>query len=331
MARATWIAQKLREYGVNVVEIDGWTTRGSTTFSPKGVVVHHTVGGAGEAPSLAICINGRLDLPGPLCNILLGRSGTAYVIAAGRANHAGTGSWQGISGNSNMFGIEAENRGYASDPWPQVQLDAYYKICKALIDGIEVGADRVCGHKEWAPGRKVDPHTLDMNEFRNSVANAGGTAPAPAPAPEPAPNTPDDGLWRLGDTGDKVREIQNNCNFWGWDAGAVDGIFGPATEAAVKRMQSILKIPADGIWGPQTEAAYHAFVYAMIEWNKQQRPTLRRGDRGEWVKTAQRALGGLVADGIFGNATHARTVRVQRLKGLVADGIIGPKTWNAIL
>lgn len=318
MARATWIAQKLRGYGVNVVEVAGWQTRGSETFNPRGVVCHHTAGGPGEAPSLKICINGRSDLPGPLANIVLGRSGTAYVIAAGRANHAGTGGYRGLTGNSSVFGIEAENNGIG-EPWPAAQVDAYVKIVAALCDGANINADMVCGHKEWAPSRKVDPRGIDMNDFRNSVRAAIGSTPT----------TPTN-IYKIGSRGDRVKEIQNICNFWGWNAGAADGIFGASTEAAVKRAQSALKIPADGIWGPATQKAYEAFIKAL-QTIKPTYPTLRKGDKGEFVKLAQEKLGYLTVDGDFGDKTYYRVIKIQRLKGLVADGIIGPKTWQAIL
>lgn len=167
-----WIADKCREWGLEVVEVDGWKSRGGATFNPRGVVCHHTAGpSSGDMPTLRILINGRSDLPGPLCNVGLSRSGKVYVIAAGRANHAGRGGWKGLSGNSSVLGIEAENDG--RQPWPAQQLEAYHTLCAALLSGIgEVDADMVCGHKEWAPGRKPDPHSLNMVTFRQDVLTA---------------------------------------------------------------------------------------------------------------------------------------------------------------
>lgn len=60
------------------------------------------------------------------------------------------------------------------------------------------------------------------------------------------------------------------------------------------------------------------------------RPMIRQGDRGEAVREAQRLLGGLNVDGIFGPLTDARTREFQRMNGLVVDGIIGPRTWAAL-
>src|SRR2546426_643173 len=83
----------------------------------------HTAGArTGNMPSLGIITNGRPGLSGPLAQLGLGRDGTFFVVAAGRANHAGAGEWQGEkNGNGNFIGIEAENTGLANDqPWPDV-------------------------------------------------------------------------------------------------------------------------------------------------------------------------------------------------------------------
>lgn len=180
MPRQLWLADKCRQWGLATREVDGWTTRGTTSLLPVGVMAHHTAGpSTGELPSLGTLINGRPDLAGPLCQVGLGRSGTVYIVAAGRANHAGEGNWGGATGNSSFLGIEAENNG--RQPWPDVQLQAYFTLCAALSDGIHQQANMVCGHKEYAtpPGRKPDPHTLDMHAFRTRVQQLliGGDMP----------------------------------------------------------------------------------------------------------------------------------------------------------
>lgn len=184
MPRALWLADALRAEGVKVVEAAGWRDRGSATFSPKGVICHHTAGPKrGDAPSLGVCINGRPGLPGPLCQIVLARSGTAHVIASGRANHAGLGGWRGLEGNTSVFGIEAENTG-AGEPWPPVQYDAYVRCVAALCRRGQIPVGMVCGHKEWAPKRKIDPKGIDMTRFRADVlARLGNVSPPPTRPP----------------------------------------------------------------------------------------------------------------------------------------------------
>ena len=175
MGRALWLADTLRAAGLVVHEVDGWQTRGSSTFYPRGVVCHHTASHAGsDHPALGTVINGRPDLNGPLCNVLLARNGDCYIIAAGTANHAGTGGWRGLSGNSSVLGIEAENNG-VGEPWPAHQIDAYVRLCAAMCDGGGFTPDTVCYHREWAPTRKPDPAGPGIpsgDEWRRRVAEA---------------------------------------------------------------------------------------------------------------------------------------------------------------
>ena len=57
--------------------------------------------------------------------------------------------------------------------------------------------------------------------------------------------------------------------------------------------------------------------------------TLKRGSRGEDVKTLQRKLN-LVADGIFGQLTEEAVREFQKSHSLAVDGIVGAKTWAAL-
>ena len=160
------IASKLRAEGLKVVEVAGWQQRGSDNFNPKGFVWHHTAGPAkGNSPSLAICVNGRSDLPGPLCNVFQARDNTIYVVASGRANHAGTGKWKGLSGNSSVYGLEVENVGTTKEPWRSDQVETSIKVAAALSPSSDV----CCHHKEWAPNRKIDMHSLNGESMRLRV------------------------------------------------------------------------------------------------------------------------------------------------------------------
>jgi peptidoglycan hydrolase-like protein with peptidoglycan-binding domain len=60
---------------------------------------------------------------------------------------------------------------------------------------------------------------------------------------------------RLGSTGYAVRAVQDQLNYRGSRFGfpvAVDGIFGPTTQLAVRAFQAAGKVAADGIVGPVT-------------------------------------------------------------------------------
>jgi peptidoglycan hydrolase-like protein with peptidoglycan-binding domain len=251
MADLTWLADVLKGAGLKVAQQPGWQTRGKPMGTVRGVMCHHTAGPkTGNMPSLGLVTNGRPDLSGPLAQLGLGRDGTFYVIAAGRANHAGAGAWKGVTtGNSSFIGIEAENQGIAADPWPAVQMDAYKRGIAAILTKLGADASMCCGHKEYAlpKGRKVDP-SFDMDAFRKDVAGiiAGD---APAPAPVPAKDGQSRPTLRRGDHGDAVRQMQAGLGV------PADGSFGPMTEAAVRAFQRKHQLVPDGIFGPRSWAA----------------------------------------------------------------------------
>jgi hypothetical protein len=50
-------------------------------------------------------------------------------------------------------------------------LDAYRKLSTQILIHLGASPDMMCGHKEWAPKRKVDPISLDMNSEREKVGD----------------------------------------------------------------------------------------------------------------------------------------------------------------
>lgn len=182
MSDLKWLADVLRDAGLKVVEVPGWKDAGRGPMGDvKGVLLHHTAGAlSGDHPSLDIVEHGRANLKGPLSHLLLSRDGTYYVVASGRTNHAGPGSWQGVRGNSHFIGIEAENTGLSNDPWPAEQYDAYIRGVEAIINHADIPIWMVAGHKEYATpkGRKIDP-SFDMSEFRTELRRRAKKAEAP--------------------------------------------------------------------------------------------------------------------------------------------------------
>ncbi len=257
-----WLSRVLKDAGLKVAAVPGWETRGNSDVGAiEGVMCHHTVGPKnGNMPSLGVLKDGRRDLQGPLAQLGLGRDGTFYIIAAGKANHAGEGEWKNIkTGNSSFIGIEGENTGINKPgnpnhdyPWPAIQMDAFHRGVAAILKHIGQNESMCCGHKEYAlpRGRKIDP-TFDMDDFRSNVAVIlGGTAPVPTPIPRN--DNKGHPTLRRGAKGDLVKEIQKKMGFV---ENSVDGEFGPLTEAAVRRFQRSKGLVPDGIVGPKTWAA----------------------------------------------------------------------------
>ena len=143
-------------------------------------------------PSLKTLINGRSDLPGPLCNVGAPRADDGdfkvYVVAAGKANHAGTGGWAGLTGNSSVWGLERENVGTTAEPWTPHRFEVACRVhaAFAIAEGRR-SVIPVCRHQEWAPTRKIDSHTVTGNAIRdhtNQILTSyynGGATPVPTP------------------------------------------------------------------------------------------------------------------------------------------------------
>ncbi len=171
--RVPWLADVLRSAGLDVYEMPGWHGRGRELTGVQGVVWHHTATGPNLADGhvAALLRDGRRDLAGPLSQLGLERDGTFVVVADGRANHNGYGTW----GNASI-GIEAYNDGVGG-PWPAVQVDAYVAGTRAILTRLALPLDRMLGHKETDPERKIDPAGLDMNAMRLRVAQGDVMTP----------------------------------------------------------------------------------------------------------------------------------------------------------
>jgi peptidoglycan hydrolase-like protein with peptidoglycan-binding domain len=139
-------------------------------------------------------------------------------------------------------------------------------------------------------------------------------------------------LVRQGDKGHPVPTLQYLLRFHHHQV-AVDGDFGPLTDAAVRDFQRKHNLGVDGIVGPLTWKALAV--------------TTRRGDEGEQVRAVQEEFhyrsgndapgSGLEVDGIFGPKTEAAVREWQQFlrsadePTMAVDGIVGPMTWQSLI
>jgi peptidoglycan hydrolase-like protein with peptidoglycan-binding domain len=136
---------------------------------------------------------------------------------------------------------------------------------------------------------------------------------------------------QIGQQGHPVKTLQLMLGARGHNI-AVDGIFGPQTDAAVKAFQTGKGLPANGIVDVNTWKALIVLV--------------KQGSKGDAVRGVQEEFQfrngsgdpsqGLQVDGIFGPKTDSTVRGFQQalsldIPAVVVDGIVGPVTWQALV
>jgi peptidoglycan hydrolase-like protein with peptidoglycan-binding domain len=211
------------------------------------------------------------------------------------------------------------------------------------------------GLKQWGTVPLAEQGYTPLGILRYFYGNdiALTEAPVIKGMPQSYPGTP----LRLGSRGASVTMLQTELQRIRRNyplipnPGAADGVFGAATEAAVRVFQRVFDLTQDGVVG---KATWYKISYIYVAVTKlaelgsegiQSMPiepepttTVRRGDTGHLVALAQFLLSvagdfyielqPVGVDGNFGRLTEAAVRDFQRMMGLMEDGIIGPYTWD---
>jgi peptidoglycan hydrolase-like protein with peptidoglycan-binding domain len=127
-----------------------------------------------------------------------------------------------------------------------------------------------------------------------------------------------------------VAALQVGLHARGLYRGPIDGVAGPATERAIRRLQRRARIAVDGVVGPKTRRALGRFARHRLG----SRP-LHIGKTGWDVASLQFQLAehgfpSATFDGIFGPHIDGALRRFQEWAGLKVDGVAGPATLGAL-
>jgi hypothetical protein len=110
-------------------------------------------------------------------------------------------------------------------------------------------------HSVRDPARRRDPGaTFPVLDFLNRFSAMVGVPSPPPPPPIPVLGVVDVQVpvLKLNSRGGAVRSLQALLNAKSGKRLDVDGIFGPATDRAVREVQSFFRIGVDGIVGART-------------------------------------------------------------------------------
>ena len=219
---------------------------------------------------------------------------------------------------------------------PSLTVDGVYgtgtaNAVRAFQRKYGLTVDGVVGRNTW---------TELYDQFR-SIQSDNGT-------PNAYPGT----ALREGASGQNVRLVQ----FWlkiartvypSLSNVTVDGRFGSATAAAVRRFQTYFGLTSDGVVGRTTwnkmYEVYNDIANKLL--SSSLRPgeypgVLRNGSSGTAVRELQfylylmsayeSSIPAIGIDGQFGASTEAAVRAYQRFAGLTVDGIVGRTTWNSL-
>lgn len=219
---------------------------------------------------------------------------------------------------------------------PSLTVDGVYgtgtaNAVRAFQRKYGLTVDGVVGRATW---------TEVYDQFR-SIQSDNGT-------PNAYPGT----ALREGASGQNVRLVQ----FWlkiartvysSLSNVTVDGKFGSATTAAVRRFQTYFGLTSDGVVGRTTwnklYEVYNDIANKLL--SSSLRPgeypgVLRNGSSGTAVRELQfylylmsayeSSIPAIAIDGQFGASTEATVRAYQRFAGLTVDGIVGRTTWDSL-
>ena len=272
------------------------------------------------------------------------------------------------------------SRGYPFDITSSTAYDQYFVKGRSYFDNISRIADELfndylrrpgfveplaakfcngttvtcAGLSQWGSQRLAQQGSNSTQILREYYGDVEIVPDAPIRGNQQSyPGTP----LRLGSRGPFVTVIQTELNRISRNYPAipridrVDGIFGPQTEAAVRKFQEVFGLDADGVVGKSTWYAlvrlYTAVLslselrsqgqqYYAVDWAY---PSgLQQGARGDKVRHLQYMLSvlseyipqipELTVDGIFGPATRNAVIAAQGFFGLPQTGVVDEDTWD---
>lgn len=118
------------------------------------VVIHYTAMMSADAACATLC-NPANEVS---AHYLIDEDGSVRGMVAEdmRAWHAGAGAWRDVTDvNSRSIGIELANDGFS--PFGMGQMNALVDLLQGINARWGIKPERVIGHSDMAPGRKIDP------------------------------------------------------------------------------------------------------------------------------------------------------------------------------
>lgn len=216
------------------------------------IILHYTAMETGQAAEDWLCH----PVSEVSSHYLVNEDGSVVqmVREADRAWHAGKSSWKGEGDiNSLSIGIEIANPGplAGSPPFEPEQIEAVAALCADIIERRRIRPERVLGHSDVAPGRKIDPG----EKFPWNVLHARGIGHLVVPSPIRGGR-----FLSQGDRGQPVEALQSMLALYGYCI-AISGEYDAETETVVAAFQRHFRpLLVDGVADRSTIETLHALI-----------------------------------------------------------------------
>jgi N-acetylmuramoyl-L-alanine amidase len=211
------------------------TVRPAVNFSTRRdgkradmLLLHYTGMETPEAACEKLCAVSS----GVSCHYFVDEDGTIVQMVDEdmRAWHAGVSFWKGETDiNSRSIGIEIHNHGHNGiyTGFPDAQMASVIALCSDIVQRHGIAPERVLGHSDVSPGRKLDPG----EKFDWRRLNAAGIGHWVEPVPVGG------GIFmQAGEEGEPVAALQGLLAAYGYGI-EVSGRYDAATVAVVEAFQ----------------------------------------------------------------------------------------------
>lgn len=297
-------------------------------MTPEIIILHDTAGQLTPGSSVSWFASAECQTS---AHLVIERDGrvTQMVPFDVKAFHAGESNWRGRRYcNSFAIGIEIVNPGLMTRkgdiaqawfhkgaagipisqcvematsehgkgwwlPYTSEQIEAVTEICRALVVAYPTIVD-ITTHWQVSPGRKIDTGPqFPLEQIRAACLGARRG---------PGPRT---GMLALGSRGEAVRDAQLRLKELGYAIGAVDGVFGPQTRAAVLAFEAENRLDTDGALSPDEISILRSIDAKSMPVGAREEATLadlreagsRQAQVGQaMVNTGKALTGGTIAD-----------------------------------
>lgn len=223
--------------------------------APDAIILHYTGMGSADSALSWLC-NPESQVSSHYFVFEDGR--VIQMVPEGRrAWHAGKSFWAGATDlNSRSIGIEIANGGHPAGlpEFPEPQINAVIELCRDCGARWSIAPERVLGHSDIAPVRKVDPG----EKFPWDILSQQGIGHWVAPAAIGGGR-----FFQRGDSGQPVEALQSMLSLYGYGV-EISGSYCDRTEGAVAAFQRHFRpVLVDGIADFSTIDTLHRLISSL--------------------------------------------------------------------